>query len=163
MNYTIEQIEQLTGEIHTAINANDTTTVNVIDLANQLGYSVYESKFNNSDIDGMVRSSSKEKAIYINKNNMPERNRFTIAHELGHIILHHHSDNDDGEFVDYRGNNNKYDPKEHEANMFAASLLMPKHTAENVWRSINDVDDFANIFKVSRAAASIRLQNLGLI
>ncbi len=164
LNYTFNEIESITDKIHEAMESRESTVINVIELAQQLGFSVYETEFDNSQIDGMVINSKEERSIYVNQHNLPVRNRFTIAHELGHIILHH-DDNQAEEYkiIDYRGNNTSYDPKEHEANMFAASLLMPKYKAIEVWEDVQNIDDFANIFKVSKAAASVRLQNLGLI
>ena len=84
-----------------------------------------------------------------------------IAHEIGHILLHHNG-GQDIDFTDYR-NNDRYDKKEFEADNFAAALLMPKARSLEVWGLTGDVDDFARAMKVSRKAAAIRLINLGLI
>lgn len=46
------------------------------------------------------------------------RDRWTLAHELGHIVLHHHRDND---LVD------NIDTIEDEADEFASEFLMPEH------------------------------------
>ena len=43
------------------------------------------------------------------------RDRWTLAHELGHIVLHHHRDN----------YNDNVEELEHEANAFASEFLMP--------------------------------------
>ncbi len=161
--YSVTEIESLTDTVHATMNNNNDTVINVINIAQQLGFNVFASDFTENNIDGMVINSHTEKSIYVNKNDMPERQRFTIAHELGHIILHHSNQGEEYQVVDYRGNNTQYDPKEHEANNFAASLLMPKEKSIYEWNRLNDVDDFAQTFKVSRSAAAIRLNNLGLI
>lgn len=162
-NYDFEQIESITSTIHETMNAGNSTFVNVVGIARQLDFHVFESNFTQNDIDGLVINSASEKSIYVNQDNSPVRQRFTISHELGHIVLHHNEKSGDYQIVDYRGNNNTYDPKEHEANIFAASLLMPKNKAIEIWNSLHDVDDFAKAFQVSKVAAAIRLQNLGLI
>jgi len=67
------------------------------------------------------------------------RQRFTLAHELGHFILH--SDNkDDYLFVDnakvmFRTNktSNQDYRREREANIFAASILMPQSLIKDVF------------------------------
>jgi hypothetical protein len=40
---------------------------------------------------------------------------------------------------------------------------MPRKKANEIWKKLKGVDDFADTFKVSKQAASIRLDNLGLI
>jgi len=162
MGYTLQKIEEIANTIHVNTHSEYALVVDVIAIANELNFSVYSSRFED-DISGMVISSNKEKHIYVNEEDIPPRQRFTIAHEIGHIVLHHKIG--EGEFrdVDYRGKNNQYDAREWEANAFASALLMPKAKAIKIWDKVQDVDDFANIFKVSKLAGSIRLQNLGLI
>mgnify|MGYP000993290245 CR=1 FL=1 len=157
--HTYKQLESVANVTLEHFNQQNLEYTNVISIANQLGYTVISTDFEN-DISGMVVNSKDEKTIYINNNDTPERQRFTIAHEIGHILLHHIED--DEYFVDYR-NKERYDSKEFEADNFAANLLMPKDKSIEVWQGTRDVDDFAKTMKVSRAAASIRLMNLGLI
>ena len=162
MSYSANQIESITDAIHNIMNTNNDNVINVVDIARQLGFDVYQSSFTADNIDGMVINSPSEKAIYVNQSNSPERQRFTIAHEIGHIVLHHDTEQQ-YEVIDYRGNNTTYDSKEHEANIFAASLLMPKNKVHQIWNLLLDVDDFAKAFKVSKKAAAIRLDNMELI
>ncbi|WP_196588042.1 ImmA/IrrE family metallo-endopeptidase [Aliivibrio fischeri] len=109
-------------------------------------------------------------AINVNKNHHPNRQRFTIAHELGHFI-HHRSLIGDG--IDdnkaYRSvNQGKYFNQnisiahEREANTFAASLLMPKEMVAKCKHEHMSTIDMAEYFKVSQAAMSYRLQGLGI-
>ncbi|TOF32972.1 hypothetical protein CGJ25_00610 [Vibrio parahaemolyticus] len=109
-------------------------------------------------------------AINVNKNHHPNRQRFTIAHEIGHFI-HHRSLIGDG--VDdnkaYRSvNSGKYFNRsitsghEREANTFAASLLMPKELVHNLRKQGMSIESMACHFGVSKAAMSYRLQGLGL-
>ncbi len=162
-SYNTEQIESITDTIHEAMNIDNNTVINVIDIAQNLGFDVFASDFTEDNVSGMVINSSSEKSIYVNVDDMPERQRFTIAHEIGHIVLHHVDQEEEYRTVDFRSNNEKYDPREYEANNFAASLLIPREKAIYEWKKLNDVDDFALTFKVSKSAAAIRLNNLGLI
>ena len=82
------------------------------------------------------------------------RQRFTIAHELGHLILNI--------------NNNELD-EEKICNRFASALLMPKEAIINEFGysrgNINffELTAFKNEFKVSYAAIVYRLKDLNII
>jgi len=137
--------------------------IDVVKIANKLNFDVFLSDFDEANVSGMVINSPTEKSIYVNKNDTPQRQRFTIAHEIGHIILHHKTNEKDFKDIDYRNTDNLPTQKETEANAFAAALLMPKKETEKIWNELKDIDDVANYFKVSKAAAAIRLMNLELI
>jgi Zn-dependent peptidase ImmA (M78 family) len=76
--------------------------------------------------------------------------------------LHHEPNEKPYKEVDFRTNSG-FDSRESEANSLAAALLMPRKKANEIWSKLKDVDDFADAFKVSKQAASIRLENLRLI
>ena len=160
MRKTYEQLEAAANVTLKHFNPQNSQFTNVIAIAMALGYKVMATNFE-KNISGMVVNNADGKYIYVNKNDTPERQRFTIAHEIGHILLHH-VQKDEEYFVDYR-NNNQYNDREFEADNFAAALLMPREKSISTWYETEDVDDFAKAMKVSRAAASIRLINLGLI
>lgn len=90
------------------------------------------------------------------------RQRFTIAHELGHYVLGH-----EGLFRDPSKNFSatNYDSKEVAANKFAAELLMPKEEVNRLIKDdkITDLSKLAQRFNVSEVAMKFRLQNLGWI
>lgn len=96
----------------------------------------------------------------------PERQRFTIAHELGHYASGHISAGQ----VLFRDTTETftgrvYDPQEVEANRFAAELLMPEKYIQNAIQrdGIKTVQDLAKEFGVSASAMRWRLVNLGLL
>lgn len=88
------------------------------------------------------------------------RQRFTIAHELGHYVLQHGDS-----FRDNTKNFslNNFDPKERDANHFSAEILMPKIAVDFCIqkKNIKTVSELAEIFQVSTTAMRFRLQNLG--
>lgn len=110
--------------------------------------------------------------ITVNSSNSVNRQRFTAAHELGHFVLHRHllgngvSDN-----TAYRSvsgsecyNSNITARHETEANMFAASVLMPTHAVISCWmEGMRDVSELSSKFGVSSAAMGIRLRSLNLV
>lgn len=89
------------------------------------------------------------------------RDRFTIAHELGHYFLHYRLAGLQEAKSFGRGARNR---AETEANVFASALLMPKESFVEAWNS-SDGDEWrvARRFDVSPAAASVRAQVLGLM
>lgn len=123
------------------------------------------------DISGFVYRHDNEVVIGINEDHPPTRQRFTLAHELGHLLLH-----DKDFFIDHfeKFRNVKssqaVDPDEIEANAFAAELLMPE---EFIFRDISQLDDnltvdaaikqLADRYFVSEKSMRIRLNHLGLI
>jgi len=87
------------------------------------------------------------------------RLRFTIAHEIGHFLLH------SGRVVSERGGatNRATARLEHEADLFAAELLMPEHLMRQaVLEDGADARRLADRFDVSAQAMSLRLRRLGL-
>lgn len=90
----------------------------------------------------------------------PVRQRFTVAHELGHLMLRHGP-----AFRDSPDNFNVsvWDPKEVEANRFAADILMPKDAIEYLIRQkkVYSPHDMAAALNVSPIAMQFRLKNLG--
>lgn len=115
-------------------------------------------------------------AIGINKNHNPSRQRFTIAHELGHFISHEDNPRSNfitknGAFVYFRDEESATGTQEHEryANQIAADILMPKDELKKmVSEPFSAADDekisrLAQKFEVSFAAMSIRLSVLKLV
>lgn len=88
------------------------------------------------------------------------RDRFTIAHELGHYFLHYLLPQKTGPERFWRGARNR---AETQANIFAASLLMPSGPfREAVERHGDDWHAVAAVFDVSPRAAEVRAELLGI-
>lgn len=100
--------------------------------------------------------------IFYNPNEPKVRQRFTIAHELGHFALDHGHAFRDGH-RDFSVHN--YDPKEVAANKFAVELLMPEIALRHfvVDKGETDAQVLADRFGVSLVALRYRLENLGLV
>lgn len=98
--------------------------------------------------------------IEFNTSDSAARQRFTIAHELGHYILGHGTSPRDYPNVFSSAPAN---PNERAANQFAAELLMPAEAVQLMLnRGYRSIDELANIFGVSSAAMGYRMINLGL-
>ena len=88
------------------------------------------------------------------------RRRFTIAHEIGHFMLHQEQrcQPELGGAVGEAGR-----VEEGEADAFAAELLMPEHLVREAVRTHGtDATRLADRFEVSRKAMQARLRTLGL-
>ena len=124
------------------------------------------------DVSGLVVRDGSVTVIGVNKDHPTTRQRFTIAHELAHALLHDgqevHYDKDFR--VDFRSATSSLgvDVKEMEANFFAASILMPRRFLESdpmiaaldLENAAGAVRELAARYKVSAHAMSIRLGNL---
>ena len=131
-----------------------------------------------SDVSGasMTKDDGTQMIVVNNsKKQSYERKRFTMAHELGHLLLKHGTPLNINRYsVLFRDSSTSEgsDWREVEANYFAASLLMPKDILESEIDKLKNgskspsitegnVESLANIFGVSSIAMSIRLSNLG--
>lgn len=126
------------------------------------------------EISGIIHRNKDGSAVVgVNSSDTAERQRFTIAHELGHLVLHTneklHIDKNFPIGLRSDASGKATDENEIEANQFAAALLMPSGLiARDVKPLIGtDVLDaikkLARKYKVSEQAMSIRLSTLGYI
>ncbi len=97
--------------------------------------------------------------IYVNSEDHVNRQNFTIAHELGHWILHkEYFLREPGKYtiLPRFQSPNKSDPFEQEANCFAANLLVPRRLLLPI--KDGPVSVIADIFIVSREMMENRLK-----
>ena len=98
--------------------------------------------------------------IFIPQLTSARRDRFTVAHELGHYFLHYLHPKVQGEKSFGRGGR---DRAETEANVFASALLMPAEKFKAAYKAHGgDTWLLAAQFDVSPRAAEVRAQVLGL-
>lgn len=134
--------------------------VNPVDIANELGMKVWFAKFEgkNSGVSGYY--DCQDNSIYVNKEEYPRRQTFTIAHEIGHKILHEEWANSEDYKVLWRDpNGQEQDAREKEANAFAAALLMPKFLLDQYVDRL-PVSRLAELFAVSLPAMKHRISFL---
>jgi Zn-dependent peptidase ImmA (M78 family) len=132
-------------------------------------------------VSGFLMAKGNSGVVVINDTHHINRKRFTIAHEIGHYVLHY----DTAERLFYDTKISLYnratvpsgqsapssaDPvEEKEANMFASYLLMPTKELSAVFNrkgmtgDDSDIAALAQLFRVSEIAMSIRLQKLDLL
>jgi Zn-dependent peptidase ImmA (M78 family) len=124
------------------------------------------------DVSGFLLRDKSAITIAINQHHHPNRQRFTLAHECGHLFLH--ADQGDRLWLDkayfFRDSSSSKGERlaEIQANQFAAGLLMPEEligAALLGTRTIGEVEmlGLATRFEVSERAMTLRLLSLGLI
>ena len=137
--------------------------VDVILVASQCGVPVVTMDVDNA-LSGLIVEFDQGPVIGINGADTVNRQRFSIAHELGHFVLKHL----DTFHVDLSTSSRDGDPPnynwrhERAANAFAASLLMPESLVRRAFIETTSSALLAEIFEVSVVAMGFRLQNLGL-
>lgn len=148
--------------------------VKVDKLAKILNATIHYEKLDD-EISGMVtRTGNGTAVIGVNTFHPPVRQRFTIAHEIGHLVLHEELLHIDRKFpIALRDTTASLgtDSNEIEANQFAAELLMPSALLEADVQALMakgvDPDDavtkLALKYDVSSQAMAIRLTNLGFL
>lgn len=92
--------------------------------------------------------------VYREDKRFPKRNYYTIAHELGHIVLGHFFEFENTAL--YRGGltKNEYAVLEREAEIFAAELLMPMPILKEL--KLNSYNEIVRVCGVTKTSAKIR-------
>lgn len=100
-------------------------------------------------------------SISINPNDPRRRQRFTLAHEIAHYLLHADIIGD-GIVDDAMFRSKMSDFHERQANRVAADILLPKKAVKEAFRQVKGIAPLAEMFDVSTDAMKIRLRELGL-
>jgi len=148
--------------------------VDLVALAKKLRVTVEQQDLGASVSGLVVRGPDGRVVIGVNASHHPNRQRFTIAHEIGHHLLHKGSATVfvDNHMVHFRDDDRTpgADPREVEANAFAAALLMPEPwLRKDLRRESRDLSDDATVrtlatrYQVSQQALTFRLVNLHLL
>jgi Zn-dependent peptidase ImmA (M78 family) len=117
---------------------------------------VVQPRWKMEGISGLTQWDDGHWVIGVNKSNPHARRRFTLAHELKHVI------DANRDKITYRA----IDVKQREAiaDYFAACYLMPKLWLRKVWTGgLQDPEALAGLFRVSLQAMDKRLKYLGFV
>ncbi len=148
---TPEQAATLTRKAF-KMSAGEVT--NLTAILEENGFITLAVNFGTDHIDSRsIMIDDKYPVIFYNKKLRGDRLRFTLAYELGHIIMHTRS-------PQVRWDNS------HEANVFAAEFLMPKEEMLKDLTSKIDLDELAqlkNKWLVSMQSILYRAEDLGVI
>ncbi len=155
----IQQIENISLDVlsETYSIKEIVPPIDVREVAKSIGIDVEFGHFKDEEVDGAFERGLKK--IYINSKNSPSRQLFTLAHELGHYILHQDKEQE----LFYRRDRFRFDDDketEQEANWFAASILMPRYLIKQYSSLYNSIQDLSYAFMTSAAATYWRLKAL---
>lgn len=107
------------------------------------------------------RDEFSDPQIYVDSTEPRVRQRFTLAHELGHYFERANADDMEYSFLDRRGSDH-YDLHEFYADEFAGTLLMPEDEIERLQKDGAEPVEMASHFGVSVAAVNMRLKRLNI-
>ncbi len=160
MILTAERIRSIKREAEDLLGENDYDNelpVPTENIAEHLGYKItgFFPDEALKNVSGIV--DHEQKVISLNRTESARRQRFTLAHEIGHIVLHKGQS-----FVDFRKMIlDPTDEKEREANRFASELLMPAEPFLQYWIKFNgEISSMAVKFAVSQDAILHRSNEL---
>lgn len=124
---------------------------NLVEWIERAGCIVAHCDFSNSSVDGVtLQLPDMPPCIFLNRNQPADRQRFSLAHELGHIVMHRIPS----------------PAMEEEANAFAAALLMPKGDIKTQFGNRLTLQRLAAmkpVWRVSMAALLYRAKTIGSI
>lgn len=162
MSKRIEELEELSSAI--LIN-NDMykIPVDLIKIASNNKIDVYKNTLV-PNVSGAIRYYKEDDrfVILLNKDDPDNRQRFTLAHELGHYFLHKEILKSDEVHVDtlYRISNEQ----EKEVDYFAGALLMNELLLKKIYTTTTtSISELAQLFQVSESAMTVRLDVLELL
>jgi Zn-dependent peptidase ImmA (M78 family)/DNA-binding XRE family transcriptional regulator len=168
INAGFDEINTLGVNIKNALGLSDTPASGLIDILEER-YGVQVWKLPSKELGQGSAASIKHSfgtAIFINSNEPVQRQNFSCAHELFHLITWN-------SFKDtcIQGNGVYGERVEKLANSFAASLMLPENYFKNELEKINhnnklraiDLFDLARKFRVVPETVLWRMQNLGII
>lgn len=152
--------------------------IDIKKICNYLHLKIVEIDFNNDQVSGLLKLKNKlgEPVIAVNKDHHKHRQNFTIAHEIGHFVLHNvqelHVDVDNVDKMYFRDEKSSLatNLKEIQANKFAAELLMPTEMLKTDLRNMiahskmdnsdSIIASLADKYEVSKQAMLIRIGSL---
>lgn len=144
----------------------DTEPLDIYEVATKLFSMHIREEDLGKSISGFLERIGEQWCIYINKYESSLRKRFTIAHELGHFILHRNQIIAQGasapDQIFFRSDD--VNSVEQEANNFASELLMPEKDFKcAIQTGDNTLEKLSKKFELSTMAVKYRAYKLGII
>lgn len=144
------QIEEIAGMVRRAWYVPNGPIRSLIEYVERAGILVFFTEMEAAHIDGVsYQVAGMPPVIFLNKNMPADRMRFSLAHELGHIVMHRVPSPD----------------MEQQANEFAAAFLMPRNdiAPELTGLTLAKAAQLKPYWKVSMGALIVRAKTIGKI
>ncbi len=154
-------IQEIATQFRHRLGLGDAPITNLFESVENIGLKVLRHPIPFDSFSGLSACSADFGAfILVNSNITIERQIFTLAHEVGHLIFHR------GDYKDtLREDGTKEEEKlrEEVANHFAGHLLIPQGEFDRFYRSEKDILRIKHHFRVSYQAILFRLAALQII
>lgn len=127
---------------------------NLLALLESKGIRLLSLAENTVNVDAFSFWNSDKPYIFLNQKKSPERSIFDSAHELGHLVMHHHAGAKSDKGAEFQ------------ADAFASAFLMPEADVKNEVRGVSTASQIIRLkarWRVSGMALAYRLHRLGLI
>lgn len=165
-NYqNFQDIEILANSIRKDVGLDDGPISDIIEIAELMGFCIINSEYQEDKVDAFssmnkindqqyfVITTGEARSFY--------RQQFSIAHEIGHWVLHQHLNPAELDKDEYK-------TMENQANKFASAFLLPKKSFGKELQSqrVDDIDTYFNLkrtWNVSMAAMIKRAYDLNII
>lgn len=149
----VETPESIAQKIRYVLNITKGPVPNLVNLLENNGIIVVKTDLLSEKIDGISTFSDKgNRIIFLNERMPYDRQRFSLAHELGHMLMHFDIPTITEDVED-------------EANRFASEFLMPRNEIINSLRQLNfqKLGELKRYWKVSMKSLVYRAKNLKMI
>ena len=147
-------VEDAARKIREFLKISKGPIVNLVEVLERNGIIVHYLKDTPEKFDGITLLTDKgQPIIFINESIPNDRKRFTIAHELGHFVLHIRT------FQELERD------EELEANQFASEFLLPQIEIMNSlnYLNLNSIANLKEYWLISKSAIIRRAFDLGVI
>lgn len=153
-NLSIRHLANKLLDDSSALPVTEDSVVDTGKILDFLGYSYYEfdPSENISNIKGAVIHADKK--VLLNSGLSPQEKNFSLAHEIGHIVLHKGGDKID--FLQHSLEEVHID--EIEANVFAYELLMPIYHFRTKLKNNHDLTTLAEFYCLSEKRVNKRIE-----
>lgn len=157
-----KRIQTIANRFRDRLGIGDTPIVNLFEAAEELGLKVIRHPLPIDNFFGLSACSVEQGAfVLVNSNNITiERQLFTLAHEIGHLIFHRDEYQDS---LIAEGTKDMEKAREDVANYFASYLLVSQEALERALEIMPDVIDLKSHFRVSYTMMLKRLEELGKV
>lgn len=157
-----KRIQAIAALFRHRLGLGDAPIANLFQSVEEIGLKVLRQPIPIQGFFGLSACSDIEGAfVLVNTHNITiERQLFTLAHEIGHLIFHR---------VEYQDNLVEQGTKEEEkareqvANYFASHLLVPQAEFERMYALTQDIIKLKRHFRVSYLVILNRLASMGII
>jgi hypothetical protein len=153
-------VQQIAGDVRQRLGLSPGQ--DLVPVVRRLGGRIQYGNFWDTE-DGAIKINGvRDFEIHLPDATGAKRDRFTVAHELGHYFLHYLASGISKTGATMVAERYGNDLAETEAHWFAAELLMPQALFEGEWRRCQDAAIVAAKFDVSPVAARVRARSLSL-